>query len=171
MRGVRQALKLLPVFQQQAASSLSAPAVSGAPSAVLQQARGLFTVPPHDTYSSSSSSQAVQQQQQLREQSTAAMPLFARGRTDAESPRIAARACFLTPSHVTCTRKLSSISALLQLCSTSPARAENQAIIKKGIKLLGTPMYLDMQATTPLDPRVVDAMLPFMTGQVSAEPY
>jgi len=27
-------------------------------------------------------------------------------------------------------------------------------------------MYLDMQATTPLDPRVVDAMLPFMTGQV-----
>lgn len=26
------------------------------------------------------------------------------------------------------------------------------------------PIYLDMQATTPMDPRVVDAQLPFMTG-------
>lgn len=35
----------------------------------------------------------------------------------------------------------------------------------KGIKLAGAPLYLDMQATTPLDPRVMDAMLPLLTEQ------
>ena len=35
----------------------------------------------------------------------------------------------------------------------------------KGVTLRGRPLYLDMQATTPLDPRVLDAMLPFFTEQ------
>ena len=39
------------------------------------------------------------------------------------------------------------------------------SIEKKGISLRGAPLYLDMQATTPMDPRVADAMLPFMTEQ------
>ncbi len=41
-------------------------------------------------------------------------------------------------------------------------------IEKKGIALRGVPLYLDMQATTPLDPRVIDAMLPYMTEQVGS---
>jgi len=39
----------------------------------------------------------------------------------------------------------------------------SSALSIKGTFLEGRSVYLDMQATTPLDPRVLDAMLPFMT--------
>lgn len=34
-----------------------------------------------------------------------------------------------------------------------------------GVRLRGRPLYLDMQATTPLDPRVLDAMMPHFLDQ------
>ncbi len=35
----------------------------------------------------------------------------------------------------------------------------------KGDSLNGRPAYLDFQATTPIDPRVLDATLPYMMGR------
>lgn len=34
----------------------------------------------------------------------------------------------------------------------------------EGVARDGRPSYLDMQSTTPIDPRVLDAMLPFLTN-------
>merc|ERR1712223_1425405 len=41
---------------------------------------------------------------------------------------------------------------------------EEQTVIKKAAEGDPRPLYLDAQSTTPLDPRVLDAMLPYMTS-------
>ncbi|RWR89205.1 cysteine desulfurase, mitochondrial [Cinnamomum micranthum f. kanehirae] len=42
---------------------------------------------------------------------------------------------------------------------------DTNTISIKGVKISGRPLYLDMQATSPVDPRVLDSMLPFFTSQ------
>ncbi|GLT46854.1 hypothetical protein SLA2020_205840 [Shorea laevis] len=54
-----------------------------------------------------------------------------------------------------------STAAVAAAPSVETQYEDENGISMKGIKVAGRPLYLDMQATSPVDPRVLDAMLPF----------
>ncbi|KAJ4962796.1 hypothetical protein NE237_022735 [Protea cynaroides] len=62
-------------------------------------------------------------------------------------------------------RAFSTATAAAATPEPSPIQHEEyedtEGITMKGVRISGRPLYLDVQATSPVDPRVMDAMLPF----------
>ncbi|KAK9865618.1 hypothetical protein WJX84_002946 [Apatococcus fuscideae] len=91
---------------------------------------------------------------------------FARSISQAEASAAAGPSSAPVIAAAQAGRHFSALPEPIEDVPPHPATAVAPEVMEmKGIKLSGAPLYLDMQATTPLDPRVIDAMMPLMTEQ------
>ena len=79
----------------------------------------------------------------------------------ASSKLLASTLLYQTLQSTFTTHHVCPLSTAATIVAVNYHEDDTDGIIMKGVKISGRPLYLDVQATSPVDPRVLDDMLPF----------